>query len=392
MQLLAAGTAAMAAISLMVMVVNWLIAHWWVLVVAALVLVLGGLGWWQHRTQRVQWQQAQARALRYGLTQLDALTHRQFEHAVRDMMHRDGCTDAVQVGGRGDLGADVKATDPYGRRWVLQCKHRKNGDRGAAVGTPDLQGLNGTGRPVHQADVVVMVTNGRITDPAAPSPGNSTATSSTAKSWRNGPPAHAPYGNCSVRYPRHGDRQHTRDSCSTRRVSTDGTLLRIRPTAGSCWANQGKPDRLPATYGRIHGVTYFHGCYSGGDDRLWGVNRRRKGTANTLAALKSIRAALLGEEEQSRAVFHPDVRLLGQPDRGSLRSAATVHPGQLPPPQPSRADPVPARRPCDGATPMPATPTSLQPSAKTRPHPQREGPPLGRTLPHTRSLNTPGGQ
>ncbi len=28
-----------------------------------------------------------------------------------------------------------------------------------------------------------------------------------------------------------------------------------------------------------------------GDDRLWGVNRRKKGAANTLAALKSIRAA-----------------------------------------------------------------------------------------------------
>ena len=36
---------------------------------------------------------------------------------------------------------------------------------------------------------------------------------------------------------------------------------------------------------------YFHGCYSIGDDTLWGVNRRRKGAANTLAALKSIRAA-----------------------------------------------------------------------------------------------------
>lgn len=36
---------------------------------------------------------------------------------------------------------------------------------------------------------------------------------------------------------------------------------------------------------------YFHGCYSIGDDRLWGVNRRRKGAANTPAALKSIRAA-----------------------------------------------------------------------------------------------------
>nr|WP_241692141.1 IS630 family transposase [Streptomyces sp. N1] len=67
--------------------------------------------------------------------------------------------------------------------------------------------------------------------------------------------------------------------------------LGIRPTGGSCWAKQGKPDRLPATYRRTHGVTYFHGCYSVGDDRLWGVNHRRKGTANTLAALKSIRAA-----------------------------------------------------------------------------------------------------
>ncbi|MEU4303657.1 IS630 family transposase [Kitasatospora aureofaciens] len=67
--------------------------------------------------------------------------------------------------------------------------------------------------------------------------------------------------------------------------------LGIRPTAGSCWAEQGKPNRLPATYKRTHGVTYFHGCYSIGDDTLWGVNRRRKGTTNTLAALRSIRAA-----------------------------------------------------------------------------------------------------
>jgi transposase len=67
--------------------------------------------------------------------------------------------------------------------------------------------------------------------------------------------------------------------------------LGIRPTAGSCWAKQGKPDRLPATFHRTHGTTYFHGCYSLGDDTLWGVNRRRKGIAPTWAALKSIRAA-----------------------------------------------------------------------------------------------------
>jgi transposase len=67
--------------------------------------------------------------------------------------------------------------------------------------------------------------------------------------------------------------------------------LGIRPTAGSCWAKKSRPDRLPATFHRTHGVTYFHGCYSVGDDTLWGVNRRRKGIAPTWAALKSIRAA-----------------------------------------------------------------------------------------------------
>ena len=34
--------------------------------------------------------------------------------------------------------------------------------------------------------------------------------------------------------------------------------LGIRPTAGSNWSSQGHPDRLPATYHRLHGMTYFH--------------------------------------------------------------------------------------------------------------------------------------
>jgi hypothetical protein len=37
-------------------------------------------------------------------------------------------------------------------------------------------------------------------------------------------------------------------------------------------------------------VRYFHGCYSVGEDRLWGVVRAPKGAVNTLAALRSIRA------------------------------------------------------------------------------------------------------
>ncbi len=38
-------------------------------------------------------------------------------------------------------------------------------------------------------------------------------------------------------------------------------------------------------------MRYLHGCYSVGDDTLWGVNRHRKGAASALAARKSIRAA-----------------------------------------------------------------------------------------------------
>jgi hypothetical protein len=66
--------------------------------------------------------------------------------------------------------------------------------------------------------------------------------------------------------------------------------LSIRPHHGGTWARASRPDRLPATYRRTHGIRYFHGCYSLGDDQLWGVVRRRKGGDHTLAALKSIRA------------------------------------------------------------------------------------------------------
>jgi len=66
--------------------------------------------------------------------------------------------------------------------------------------------------------------------------------------------------------------------------------LSIRPHHGSGWAPQRHPDRLPATYHRTQGIRYFHGCYSLGDDHLWGVNRRRKGADHALSAYQSIRA------------------------------------------------------------------------------------------------------
>ncbi|MFE4211086.1 restriction endonuclease [Streptomyces goshikiensis] len=112
------------------------------------------------------WAARRRRPESWDIRVLDSLHHTQFEEAVRDLLCRDGARDAVRVGGAGDNGADVKGTDPAGRRWVIQCKHRRDGAAGAAVGTPDLHVLNGTGRPVHGGDVVVLVTNGRFTAPA----------------------------------------------------------------------------------------------------------------------------------------------------------------------------------------------------------------------------------
>ncbi|GGX40815.1 restriction endonuclease [Streptomyces chryseus] len=162
------GVAAVVAISLFVTVVNWLLAHWWILLIAFVLAAIGAGLWFHQKAQRAKWERVRAQGLRYQLSQIDALHHRQFEHAVRDLMKRDGCADAVQVGGAGDNGADVKATDPFGRRWVIQCKHRRAGLAGAAVGTPDLQKLNGTGRQIHYGDVIVMVTNGRFSSKAHP--------------------------------------------------------------------------------------------------------------------------------------------------------------------------------------------------------------------------------
>ncbi|WP_371619479.1 restriction endonuclease [Streptomyces sp. NBC_00454] len=158
--------AATLALSVMVAALRWLAAHPWTVAAVLLVAAAGAGAWAWRRGKAARWDQVRASGLRYALGQLDGLHHRAFEFAVRDLLRRDGCADAQQVGGRGDNGADVKATDPYGRRWAIQCKHRKDGWSGKPVGTPDLHVLNGTGRQIHNGDVLVMLTNGRITDNA----------------------------------------------------------------------------------------------------------------------------------------------------------------------------------------------------------------------------------
>ncbi|MFE7520165.1 restriction endonuclease [Streptomyces halstedii] len=86
-----------------------------------------------------------------------------FEEAVAALCRRDGCRDVEVVGGAGDLGADVTATTPDGRRLVVQCKRYTDGNK---VGSQDLQRFGGTCYAVHQAGAAVVVTTSTFTEPA----------------------------------------------------------------------------------------------------------------------------------------------------------------------------------------------------------------------------------
>ncbi|MEU0167260.1 restriction endonuclease [Streptomyces iakyrus] len=93
----------------------------------------------------------------------DALTPEEFEEAIAALCEREGCSGVEVVGGAGDLGADVVAVTPDGRRVVIQCKQYGETHR---VGSQDLQRFGGTCFTVHEADVAVLVSTSDFTAPA----------------------------------------------------------------------------------------------------------------------------------------------------------------------------------------------------------------------------------
>jgi restriction system protein len=93
-----------------------------------------------------------------------ALGPTEFEHAIAYLCQRDGCTNVNVSGGAGDLGADVTATAPDGRRIVIQCKRYGPTNK---VGSPDMQRFGGTCYTVHGAHIPVVVTTSTFTRQAA---------------------------------------------------------------------------------------------------------------------------------------------------------------------------------------------------------------------------------
>ncbi|MFI2758796.1 restriction endonuclease [Streptomyces echinatus] len=86
-----------------------------------------------------------------------------FEQAVAELCVRDDCREAEVVGGAGDLGADVVAVAPDGRRVVIQCKYYGEDHK---VGSQDVQRFGGTCFTIHEADVAAVVTTSDFTEPA----------------------------------------------------------------------------------------------------------------------------------------------------------------------------------------------------------------------------------
>ncbi|MEV6840230.1 restriction endonuclease [Streptomyces sp. NPDC051133] len=86
-----------------------------------------------------------------------------FERAIAELCVRDACSDVEVVGGAGDLGADVVALTPDGRRVVIQCKQYGDGNK---VGSQDVQRFGGTCFTIHQADIAAVVTTSEFTAPA----------------------------------------------------------------------------------------------------------------------------------------------------------------------------------------------------------------------------------
>ncbi|MFI0020306.1 restriction endonuclease [Streptomyces griseus] len=100
----------------------------------------------------------------FDLQDVDTMNPYEFEHMVARLARRDGLNVVRSGGGSRDLGADVIALTAGDLRVVFQCKHRHAGV--GKVGSRDMQTLNGTARPEHQADIVIAVTNGTFTKPA----------------------------------------------------------------------------------------------------------------------------------------------------------------------------------------------------------------------------------
>ncbi|MGR8012340.1 restriction endonuclease [Streptomyces hypolithicus] len=125
---------------------------------AAVVVFTGGWLWRAHSKARAgeqAWRDGEERKAReLSMAAVDALSWQAFEQYIAQLCRRDGCTQVVVSGKKGDLGADVVGYLSDGRRLVVQCKHYAPH---RSVPSQDMQKFVGTAKLEHRADVALFV-------------------------------------------------------------------------------------------------------------------------------------------------------------------------------------------------------------------------------------------
>ncbi|WP_052311628.1 MULTISPECIES: restriction endonuclease [unclassified Actinoplanes] len=121
-------------------------------------LVLAGGGAWAYLSWSAM---SRLAAHERDVAVTDHMSGPEFEQYVARLLRESDCRGVRVSGGAGDMGADITARTPDGRRLVVQCK-RYAGN----LPSPDVQRFAGTARDIHGADVALLVTTGRPTGPA----------------------------------------------------------------------------------------------------------------------------------------------------------------------------------------------------------------------------------
>ncbi|MEV5950613.1 restriction endonuclease [Streptomyces sp. NPDC051993] len=99
-----------------------------------------------------------------NLSRIRAMSPRQFERLISDLVARDGLDVRQRHGGPHDGGVDVVATTPGGDKLAIQCKHTT---KDTPVGIAAVRELNGIAGPVHHADIAILITNSTFSKPAS---------------------------------------------------------------------------------------------------------------------------------------------------------------------------------------------------------------------------------
>ena len=128
-----------------------------VLEVAVIAVMVGYPLWWRRHRSHLRL----AREIN-DLADVMRLRPEDFEALIAIVLAHMGWTDITRVGGPGDLGADIIAIDPEGRRVVVQCKRYATDHK---VTSPNLQTAMGA-RELHRADRLLLVTSSEYTGPA----------------------------------------------------------------------------------------------------------------------------------------------------------------------------------------------------------------------------------